>query len=334
MEQLESARRSRRRAHPADRGRLGDRICARRCGWPSLRRSPPPPDEITAALLDLAGALRPAPVAVHLDGDDLRIEVRATVEQTSAPADEGDASARISLRLSEALKTDIESAARREAISVNSWLVRRRLQRAQPAVGARHALRRSAPSARAARPRQQLTPRHRLDQRLRPPRRPRTSDIFRKERRHGIDHQHLPAHRTDQPQRPARARADHRDDRRRSGRGPRHPAPTCGWIHQERDQRGDRTHDRRTARSDTLRHRAPPGRHLRHVRRLAPGEGRGRRRCAGAQRHCAQNLDLHRRRPGARPLRRRWTWPPDRRRSASPTSAGICSCATAAVPAR
>ena len=80
-------------------------------------------DEITAALLDSPGS--PA-VTVHLDGDDLRVEVRATTEQpaAAAPADEGDASARISLRLSEALKADIESAARREAISVNSWLVR------------------------------------------------------------------------------------------------------------------------------------------------------------------------------------------------------------------
>ena len=79
-------------------------------------------DEITAALLDSPGS--PA-VAVHLDGDDLRIEVRAIAEQPAAtPADEGDASARISLRLSEALKSDIEAAARRDSISVNSWLVR------------------------------------------------------------------------------------------------------------------------------------------------------------------------------------------------------------------
>ena len=81
-------------------------------------------DEITAALLDSPGS---PVVSVHLDGDDLRVEVRATAEQpptTSNPAEEGDASARISLRLSETLKTDIESAARRESISVNSWLVR------------------------------------------------------------------------------------------------------------------------------------------------------------------------------------------------------------------
>ena len=89
-------------------------------------------DEITAALLDAPGA--PA-VSVHLDGDDLRVEVRVTAEQAATPTDEGDASARISLRLSEALKADIESAARRESISVNSWLVRAATQGLNPGWG-------------------------------------------------------------------------------------------------------------------------------------------------------------------------------------------------------
>jgi hypothetical protein len=67
-------------------------------------------DEITEALLDSPGA---PSVAVGLDGDAVRIEVRASVEQSAVPADDGDISARISLRLSETLKTDIEDAARR-----------------------------------------------------------------------------------------------------------------------------------------------------------------------------------------------------------------------------
>ena len=79
-------------------------------------------DEITSALLDSPGA---PSISVQLDGDDLRIDVRVTADQSpSAPADDGDTSARISMRLSETLKTDIEAAARRDAISVNSWLVR------------------------------------------------------------------------------------------------------------------------------------------------------------------------------------------------------------------
>ncbi len=82
-------------------------------------------DEVTAALLDSPDA----PVlAVRLDGDELRIEVRAA-EQHHEPAavsagTEADASARISLRLSEALKSDVESAAKADSVSVNTWLVR------------------------------------------------------------------------------------------------------------------------------------------------------------------------------------------------------------------
>lgn len=82
-------------------------------------------DEITAALLDSPGS--PA-VAVRIDGDELRIDVRtAEPEPEAAPApssEDADTSARISLRLSEALKAEIESAARTDSVSVNTWLVR------------------------------------------------------------------------------------------------------------------------------------------------------------------------------------------------------------------
>ncbi len=80
-------------------------------------------DEITAALLDAPGA---PTVTVRLDGDELHIDVRTAVPDDPAPppSDDGDSSARISLRLSEALKADIETAARRDAVSVNTWLIR------------------------------------------------------------------------------------------------------------------------------------------------------------------------------------------------------------------
>jgi hypothetical protein len=81
-------------------------------------------DEISALLLDFP--LSPA-VSVRLEGDELRTEVEASVRQSSEPAppaDDGEASARISLRLSEALKAQIEQAATRERVSVNTWLVR------------------------------------------------------------------------------------------------------------------------------------------------------------------------------------------------------------------
>ncbi len=83
-------------------------------------------DEITAALLDAPGA--PA-VSVRLDGDDLRIEVRPSdvavpaVEQPAAGPEE-ESTARISLRLSESLKSQIEEAARADSVSVNTWIVR------------------------------------------------------------------------------------------------------------------------------------------------------------------------------------------------------------------
>lgn len=78
-------------------------------------------DEITAALLDSPGA---PTVAVRLDGDAVRVDIVGREPDHAAPRlGEGDASARISLRLPESLKSDVETAAGRDGISVNSWLV-------------------------------------------------------------------------------------------------------------------------------------------------------------------------------------------------------------------
>lgn len=81
-------------------------------------------DEITAALLDYPGA--PA-VGVRLEGDQLGIDVRITqagAEAEDSRHDEGEPNARISLRLTETLKADIDAAAEEEGVSVNTWLVR------------------------------------------------------------------------------------------------------------------------------------------------------------------------------------------------------------------
>jgi hypothetical protein len=79
-------------------------------------------DEITAALLDSPGT---PVVSVRLDGDNVRVDVASSEpEPSAARADDGDASARISLRLSESLKSDVEEAAGRDGVSVNTWLVR------------------------------------------------------------------------------------------------------------------------------------------------------------------------------------------------------------------
>lgn len=81
-------------------------------------------DEITGALLDFPGS--PA-VTVRLDGDQLAIDVHVTHQASDAEEprrDDGEASARISLRLTESLKADIDAAADEEGVSVNTWLVR------------------------------------------------------------------------------------------------------------------------------------------------------------------------------------------------------------------
>jgi hypothetical protein len=82
-------------------------------------------DEISRGLLDAPGA---PSVAVRLDGeqDEAVLEVRCSEPQQAALGAEeaGDATARISLRLSDGLKAAIEGAARRDGVSVNTWLVR------------------------------------------------------------------------------------------------------------------------------------------------------------------------------------------------------------------
>jgi HicB family len=81
-------------------------------------------DEITAALAeaDLPGS---PTVTVALDGDDVRVQVAVSTPADDTPrSDDGDASARVSLRLSEALKADVERAAAAENVSVNTWLAR------------------------------------------------------------------------------------------------------------------------------------------------------------------------------------------------------------------
>src|SRR5436305_13854807 len=75
-------------------------------------------DQITASLLDQPGA--PA-VAVRMDGDQLALDVRVAdaAEPAPDPSPEGEANARISLRLTDALKDEIDSAAQADGVSVN-----------------------------------------------------------------------------------------------------------------------------------------------------------------------------------------------------------------------
>jgi hypothetical protein len=81
--------------------------------------------QVNAALLDTPGT-GAATVSLQLDGDDVALSVRRMPADDSpmAAPEDGEATARISLRLTEQLKVDVERAATAESISVNTWLVR------------------------------------------------------------------------------------------------------------------------------------------------------------------------------------------------------------------
>ena len=75
------------------------------------------------AARDLEAQLDDASVEVRLDERDPTLTVVADEDAPERPADD-DLSARITLRLPEALKRRVEAAAAEEGISVNAWLVR------------------------------------------------------------------------------------------------------------------------------------------------------------------------------------------------------------------
>ena len=96
-------------------------------------------DALTAAAADITSELAPGAVELRLRGRDPEFVVTApaaddeAVVATSAPApapaeapgDGEDAgTARVTLRLPEALKVRVEDAAGRDGLSVNAWLVR------------------------------------------------------------------------------------------------------------------------------------------------------------------------------------------------------------------
>ncbi len=92
-------------------------------------------DEITAALLETPGA---PVVSIRVETDEVRVEVVNSASESPAapPPDAGDTSARVSLRLSDALKAGIEAAAARDNVSVNTWLIRAATSSLTSAAGA------------------------------------------------------------------------------------------------------------------------------------------------------------------------------------------------------
>ncbi len=82
-------------------------------------------DLLGEAALEVSGQLPSGHVEVRLAGQEpsLVFVEEEQSEPTSAAGEDG-ASARITLRLAEALKLTVEAAAAREGVSVNTWIVR------------------------------------------------------------------------------------------------------------------------------------------------------------------------------------------------------------------
>ena len=81
-------------------------------------------DVLTEAALELSGQLPEGHVEVRLAGQDPSFVYVEDAPKQAAPAAEDALSVRITLRLPESLKTAVESAAARDGVSVNTWLVR------------------------------------------------------------------------------------------------------------------------------------------------------------------------------------------------------------------
>jgi len=91
-------------------------------------------DALAAAAAEITTELAPGSVSVRLRGRDPEFEVVAPAlpappdeggEASTPPADESEGEiSRITLRLPESLKTQVEVAATHDRLSVNAWLVR------------------------------------------------------------------------------------------------------------------------------------------------------------------------------------------------------------------
>lgn len=94
-------------------------------------------DALSEAVLELNDKLPSGHVEVRLAGQDPEfVYVSDQPEAPAAPADEA-YTARITLRLPEAVKAAVELAATREGVSVNTWIVRA-ISRSSTAAPAAH----------------------------------------------------------------------------------------------------------------------------------------------------------------------------------------------------
>jgi hypothetical protein len=83
-------------------------------------------DALSTVAAEVTDALDGSTVEVRLHGREPRVVVTTVTPEPASPppADDAEGTARITLRLPESIKTRLEEAATREALSVNTWLVR------------------------------------------------------------------------------------------------------------------------------------------------------------------------------------------------------------------
>jgi hypothetical protein len=81
-------------------------------------------DALSEAVLELNEKLPSGHVEVRLAGQDPQFVYVSDEPEAAAPAGDEAFSARITLRLPEALKTSVEEAAAKEGVSVNTYIVR------------------------------------------------------------------------------------------------------------------------------------------------------------------------------------------------------------------
>jgi hypothetical protein len=94
-------------------------------------------DVLTEATLALNEQLASGHVEVRLAGrkPELVVVDEVAGAETSAPAPGDDLSARITLRLPETLKTQVEAASNSEGVSTNAWIVRALSRALEPRAG-------------------------------------------------------------------------------------------------------------------------------------------------------------------------------------------------------
>jgi len=80
-------------------------------------------DALGEVAVEVSAQLPSGHLEVRLSGQDAELVYVQEEEEAAAPSGD-DASARITLRLPEALKVSVEAAASSEGVSVNTWIVR------------------------------------------------------------------------------------------------------------------------------------------------------------------------------------------------------------------